>query len=106
MYHVDRDEDESMISSNQQLESQPQPPSIRRHTGSEFEHKENKEENITAIEHSYYLPWWSANYQDKIYACTSQYLYNLHGSIRPSPAIIHTHNKQSLLKFHSIPHLF
>ena len=38
MYHLDSDENESMISSNQELKSQSQPPSIRRHIGSEFEH--------------------------------------------------------------------
>jgi hypothetical protein len=37
MYHLDRNEDEGMISSNQQLKSQSQPPSISRHIGSEFE---------------------------------------------------------------------
>lgn len=38
MYHLDSDENESMISSNEELKSQSQPPSVRRNIGSEFEH--------------------------------------------------------------------
>lgn len=37
MYHLDSDEDECMISSNQHLKSQSQPPSISWHISSEFE---------------------------------------------------------------------